>query len=125
MSQVRSKDTKPEIKVRSALHRAGFRFRLHAEDLPGKPDIVLPKYHSVVQVHGCFWHRHDCKKGNQVPDTNRAFWQTKLERNEERDRTNREALQDQGWKVLTVWECELKENPERTIENIIEELTAI
>ncbi|WP_423824859.1 very short patch repair endonuclease [Salinibacter ruber] len=123
MSKVGSKDTEPEMKVRSALHRAGFRFRLHVEDLPGTPDLVFPKYDTVIRVHGCFWHRHDCKKGRQVPKTRREFWREKLERNEERDRENQEDLEARGWTVLTAWECELEKCPESTIETLIERLT--
>lgn len=108
MARVRNKNTKPEIQVRSMLHRMGYRFRLHRRDLPGAPDIVLPRHEKVIFVHGCFWHSHDCPRGKR-PETRKEFWDTKLNANVERDRKNREALKERGWKVLTVWECELKE----------------
>jgi len=111
MSKVRGKNTRPEERVRSILHRLGFRFRLHRKDLPGTPDIVLPKYGTVIFVHGCFWHRHPACKKASMPQTNKEFWEAKLARNVERDRENAEALRRLGWKVLVVWECELK-NPE-------------
>lgn len=123
MSKVGSEDTEPEMMLRSALHRAGFRYRLHVDDLPGSPDLVFPKYDTVVRVHGCFWHRHDCEKGRQVPKTRRKFWKEKLERNEERDQENKKALEKRGWTVLTVWECDLKEDPEETIDTLIAHLT--
>lgn len=107
MSRVRSKDTKPERIVRSLLHQAGYRFRLHRNDLPGKPDIVLPKYHTVVFVHGCFWHGHKCPKGAR-PVTNTQFWEAKLDRNIKRDARNTLLLKSAGWKVIVIWECETK-----------------
>jgi DNA mismatch endonuclease, patch repair protein len=111
MSKVRGKNTRPEELVRSLLHRMGFRFRLHRKDLPGTPDIVLPKYRTVIFVHGCFWHRHaDCKKSS-MPQTNKNFWGKKLARNVERDAEVAGELTRTGWRVLVVWECELK-NPE-------------
>lgn len=108
MSRIRSKDTKPELALRSALHRMGFRFRVNARQLPGKPDIVLPKYGTVVFVHGCFWHRHEgCKVAN-TPKSNTEFWEEKFTRNVERDRVSKEKLEASGWRVIIVWECELK-----------------
>jgi DNA mismatch endonuclease (patch repair protein) len=107
MSRVSGKDTKPEIAVRQALHRAGFRFRLHRKDLPGTPDIVLPRYGIVVQIHGCFWHGHDCKRG-RLPDSNSEFWRAKILRNRQRDEANEQALRERGWSVLSLWQCELK-----------------
>lgn len=106
MSRVKTKNTRPELVVRSLLHKMGYRFRLHRRDLPGSPDIVLPKYQKAIFVHGCFWHGHNCKKGKR-PTSNHQFWNAKLDRNLERDRTNQEALIDRGWEVLVVWECEL------------------
>jgi DNA mismatch endonuclease (patch repair protein) len=108
MSKVRGKNTRPEERVRSILHHLGFRFRLHRKDLPGTPDIVLPKYRTVIFVHGCFWHRHPgCKKAS-MPQTNKEFWERKLARNVERDAVVSEKLTRIGWRVLVVWECELK-----------------
>lgn len=108
MSKVRSLNTKPEIKVRSLLHKLGYRFRLHRKDLPGKPDIVLPKHQTVVFIHGCFWHQHQgCKKAT-LPKQNSEFWQTKLGGNQARDLANQEELRRLGWKVVVLWECEVE-----------------
>lgn len=106
MSRIRSKDTKPEILVRKFLHGRGFRFRLHRKDLPGRPDLVLPKYDAVVFVQGCFWHAHHCQKG-RVPGTRSKFWQAKFEGNKERDARSARALRKAGWRVFRVWECQL------------------
>jgi len=106
MSKIRNRDTKPELLVRSALHRLGFRYRLHQKHLPGKPDLVLPKYGTVVFVNGCFWHQHSCKDGG-YPKSNKTFWKMKLDKNVERDRRNKKELISKGWRVLSVWECEL------------------
>lgn len=119
MSRIRGKDTKPERIVRSFLHRMGFRFRLHRRDLPGNPDIVLPKYRSVVFVHGCFWHRHQCAN-NRPPKSRVQFWQQKLNDNQQRDQRNQKELQDAGWHVHIVWECEL-DSPKR-LEDLIREI---
>lgn len=108
MSRVKNKNTKPEVHVRRMLHRMGYRFRLHRRDLPGAPDIVLPRYRSIVFVHGCFWHSHDCPRGAR-PSTRAKFWNAKLDSNIERDRVNRVVLEQRGWRVLTVWECELRD----------------
>lgn len=107
MSQVKNKDTKPEVRVRSMLHRMGYRFRLHRRGLPGAPDIVLPRHEKIIFVHGCFWHSHNCPRGKR-PSTRTKFWNAKLDANVERDRENQEALEEQGWKILVVWGCELK-----------------
>jgi DNA mismatch endonuclease, patch repair protein len=109
MSRVRGKNTGPERKVRSMLHRMGYRFRLHRKDLPGKPDVVLSKYKTVVFVHGCFWHRCPKCSAATLPKTRKAFWKKKLEGNADRDRRNVRDLKKMGWKVITVWECELKD----------------
>lgn len=107
MSRIRSKHTRPELCVRSLLHRLGFRFRLHKQDLPGCPDIVLPKYRAVIFVHGCFWHGHACRFGS-APKSNVEFWSNKLQNNRTRDQRNVAALNDMGWEVLEVWECEIR-----------------
>lgn len=108
MSRVHSENTKPEMIVRSFLHRQGFRFRLHDKRLPGKPDIVLPKYKTVIEVRGCFWHHHKgCKKAS-VPYSNTAFWKEKFRKNRERDRKHEAKLHDLGWNVIVIWECEIK-----------------
>lgn len=112
MSKVSARNTGPEKKLRSLLHRAGFRFRLHAKRLPGKPDIVLPRYRTVIFVHGCFWHGHTCAKGTNRPKTRPEFWEKKINGNQERDGRNRQELENLGWRVLTVWECELKNQEE-------------
>jgi DNA mismatch endonuclease (patch repair protein) len=107
MSLIKGKDTAPELALRRAVHALGLRYRLHRSALPGKPDLVFPKYRSVVFVHGCFWHRHEACKVATTPKSNTAFWVEKFERNVSRDRANSLALADRGWRVLTVWECEL------------------
>ena len=107
MAAIRGKNTEPEIVVRRFLHRLGFRFRLHRRDLPGRPDIVLPKYRTVVEVRGCFWHRHEGCPFAYMPKSNREFWEPKLNGNRERDRRNLHALAKLGWRTIEVWECEL------------------
>jgi DNA mismatch endonuclease (patch repair protein) len=107
MAAIRSGNTKPELFVRRSLHAAGFRFRLHAKDLPGKPDIVLPRYRAVVFVHGCFWHQHDCHLF-KWPSTRKDFWAQKISRNAGNDKLALAALLEQGWRVAIVWECALK-----------------
>lgn len=107
MSRIGGKNTKPEIIVRSLLHNLGYRFRLHRKDLPGKPDITLPKYKKVIFVHGCFWHGHnDCKKSNR-PTTNKKFWHEKLDKNIERDKITMNNIKHLGWDSLVVWTCEV------------------
>jgi len=108
MAAIRSANTRPEMRVRSALHGLGFRFRLHGKDLPGRPDIVLPKYGTAIFVHGCFWHCHRCKYGSVVPATRAEFWAAKRGGNVERDRRNAAALRKLGWRVLVMWECEVR-----------------
>lgn len=107
MGRVKARDTTPEVKVRRLLHRLGYRFRLHSGDLPGSPDIVLPRYRAVILVHGCFWHGHECPKGRR-PASNTVFWDAKLTRNVERDAENSAALEELGWRPIIVWECELR-----------------
>ncbi len=108
MSAIKSKNTKPEIAVRKLLHSMGYRFRLHKKDLPGSPDIVLPKYKTVIFVHGCFWHRHQNCKYASNPKTRREFWEKKFKENIERDKKTQEKLKNLGWKTNIVWECEVK-----------------
>jgi len=108
MSRIKGYDTKPERVVRSILHRAGYRFRLHKVGLPGKPDIVLPKYKTVIFVHGCFWHRHSGCRFAYKPKTREAFWESKFRENAKRDALNVSRLEALEWKVVIVWECELR-----------------
>jgi DNA mismatch endonuclease, patch repair protein len=107
MRAVRGKDTAPEILARRAAHRLGFRFRLHRTDLPGSPDIVLPKYRTAVFIHGCFWHGHGCTR-SKLPQTNVRFWTEKIGKNKLRDEKAEAALRKSGWRVLTLWQCELR-----------------
>ena len=109
MSRIKSRDTKPELIVRSLLHRMGYRFRLHKKDLSGKPDIVLPKYKTVIFVHGCYWHRHPGCKYAYNPKSKKDFWQNKFNQNVKRDKINQAQLKEMGWKVIIVWECELRD----------------
>ena len=109
MSAIKSKNTKPEIAVRKLLHSMGYRFRLHRKDLPGSPDIVLPKYKTVIFVHGCFWHRHENCKYATTPKTRKEFWEKKFRENINRDKLNQENLSSKGWKIIIVWECEIKD----------------
>lgn len=114
MSRVRGRDTKPEVAVRRIVHGMGYRFRLHRKDLPGKPDIMLPRHRAVIFVHGCFWHRHEepsCALA-RLPKSRLEFWEPKLEANRLRDIRNKEALEAAGWRVLTIWECEVREAQE-------------
>ena len=111
MRRVKSADTKPEMRVRRWLHAQGFRFRLHRKDLPGKPDIVLRKYKTVVFVHGCFWHGHPGCKASALPASNREYWERKIGRNVERDGRNQRLLEELGWRVIVVWECKLRDLP--------------
>jgi DNA mismatch endonuclease (patch repair protein) len=106
MSRIRAKDTRPERLVRSLLHSLGYRFRLNRKDLPGRPDIVLPKYRTAIYVHGCFWHRHEGCSLAYTPKSNLKFWIKKFTRNEERDAEVAAALKETGWKQVVVWECE-------------------
>lgn len=121
MRGVKQKDTTPEILVRKALHKLGYRFRLHRRDLPGSPDIVLPKYQLVIMVNGCFWHQHSgCKEG-RLPKSNAGYWGPKLARNVQRDAEKEQALVELGWKVHTIWECEARDEREllRCINSIL------
>lgn len=120
MQNVKTKNTAPEIKLRSLLHKNGFRFRVIRKDLPGKPDIVLPKYRAVIFVHGCFWHGHDCPRG-QRPQTNADFWNQKIDRNVIRDKSDVSLLESLGWRVLIVWECEIKKKNEAVLLSRVKE----
>lgn len=115
MAAVRGADTAPELFVRKALFRAGFRFRLHAKGLPGKPDIVLPKHKTVVFVHGCFWHGHRCRRGKR-PATNQDFWNTKIDGNIRRDRRDRSRLTALGWRTVVIWQCNLERSTDRLLQ---------
>jgi DNA mismatch endonuclease, patch repair protein len=106
MSRIKCRNTRPEVLVRSYLHHMGFRFRLHVRNLPGRPDIVLPKYGTVIQVHGCFWHRHPSCSMAYMPRSRTTFWRDKFAGNVARDRRQREKLEALGWRVVTIWECE-------------------
>lgn len=108
MRAVKSKDTAPEMIVRRLVHGLGYRYRLHRKELPGKPDLVFPGRQKVIFVNGCFWHGHDCKRGDRHPKENAVYWRAKVARNMERDRASVTALRDDGWDVLTVWECQTK-----------------
>ena len=110
MSAIKSKNTKPEIAVRRLLHSMGYRFRLHRKDLPGSPDIVLPKYKTVIFVHGCFWHRHENCKYASIPKTRKEFWERKFKANVKRDLEIQEKIKNIGWQSVVVWECELKDS---------------
>lgn len=117
MSGIRGKNTKPEILVRSLLHRRGFRFRINVRDLPGKPDVVLPKYHAVIFINGCFWHGHDCSLF-RMPGTREDFWKKKIDGNRTHDRKTLEALAGSGWRTGIVWECALRgkdRDPEKVV----------
>jgi DNA mismatch endonuclease (patch repair protein) len=117
MAQIKGKDTRPEVLVRSMLHRAGYRFRKNVKDLPGKPDIVLPKYRTVIFVHGCFWHRHKGCKGATTQKTRTEWWLKKFERNVSNGRKHTRQLRKLGWHVITVWECQLKK-PDRVCQRL-------
>jgi len=121
MSRIKGRNTGPELQVRSLVHRLGFRFSLRRTDLPGKPDIVLPRLQTVVFVHGCFWHRHRKCRNSTIPKTRREFWLRKLNSNVSRDRKNAVALRALGWHVIVVWECEL-ENEAKLRRKIIKAL---
>jgi len=108
MSCIRSKDTTPELIVRHLVHQMGFRYRLHSSNLPGKPDMVLKRHSKVIFVHGCFWHCHNCKNGQTIPQTNREYWLAKREYNIQRDKTNIQKLRDAGWDICVIWECQTR-----------------
>lgn len=123
MSRIRGRDTKPELLLRHGLHAAGFRFRLHAPDLPGRPDLVFPRYHAIILVHGCFWHGHDCSLF-KLPRTRADFWLGKITANRERDQRAAAGLAKAGWRILTVWECCLKGPARLPLEEVISRCAA-
>ena len=114
MSKISGKETKPEILVRKYLFSKGFRFRKNVKGLPGKPDIVLPKYKVIIFIHGCFWHGHSCKRGN-LPSSNIQFWENKISQNLSRDKNVTQKLKELGWKVIIIWQCEIQNNLSREI----------
>ncbi|MCU7492383.1 MAG: DNA mismatch endonuclease Vsr [Ignavibacteria bacterium] len=125
MSRIRSKNSKPELIVRSFLHKQGFRFRLYSAVLPGKPDLVLSKYKTVIFIQGCFWHRHpNCSRAT-MPKSNIIYWRKKFESNQQRDKSVKRSLEKLGWKVITVWECELTrpQKKDHTLESIVKKIT--
>lgn len=123
MAGIRGRDTKPELLVRRELHRRGFRFRLHRKDLPGRPDVFLPKYQATIFINGCFWHGHDCKHF-RLPKTNTQFWKDKIERNRERDLIARTRLSELGIRYATVWECALQYSQENVTSELLDRICA-
>lgn len=123
MSKISGKDTKPEIIVRKFLFAHGFRYRKNDKRYLGKPDIVLPKYKTIVFIHGCFWHGHNCSAG-KLPDTRKEFWKNKITKNIERDKKNKEMLEKDGWKVIVIWQCQLKNKTvrEKTLNNLLKKI---
>ena len=123
MSHIRSTDTQPEWRVRRMVYAMGFRYRLHAKALPGRPDLVFPRQRKAIFVHGCFWHGHDCARGARVPKNNRDYWAAKIARNVERDRKNQAALSALGWRILILWECRMRGDAslERLLRDFLED----
>ncbi len=124
MAAVKGRDTTPEFLVRRVLHGMGYRFRVHRVELPGKPDIVLPRFRTVLFIHGCFWHGHNCRRGKRKPAIRVAYWEAKVRKNRERDEHHLRNLQDQGWNVVVVWECELHANRQHLEDYIRREVVA-
>ena len=124
MSRIRGRDTKPEVLLRSLLHRAGLRFRKNVKSLPGKPDIVLSRYRAIVRVQGCYWHRHEGCRFATTPATRKSFWLEKFRDTVRRDSNTQHALEKLGWRVFTVWECEMRQNPNKAAERLIVNITA-
>lgn len=122
MGAIKGKNTKPEIRLRKALFAKGYRYRIHYKKLPGSPDIVLPRYKTAILLHGCFWHGHDCI--SKLPKTNTEFWKKKIERNRTRDNQQEEMLRNLGWKIIKIWECEIKtkDKLDEVVKNITERL---
>lgn len=122
MSRIKGKDTAVEVLVRKYLFSKGFRFRKNDKRYPGKPDVVLPKYKTVIFVNGCFWHMHEECSGGRLPKSNTDYWRQKLEKNAANDRAHRETLESNGWRVITLWECDIKKKFEETMEQVVCEL---
>lgn len=122
MSRIRSKDTKPEEKVRKYLFSKGFRYRKNVKGLPGKPDVVLHKYKTCIFINGCFWHKHEGCRFFVWPKTNQEYWENKINANIERDNRNYHKLRNEGWNVIVIWECEIKHNFEQTMQGVINEI---
>lgn len=118
MAGIRGKNTQPELAIRKALHALGFRYRIHNKRLPGKPDMTFPRYGAVIEINGCFWHRHNCHLF-KWPSTRKVFWQKKISGNRERDIRNHEALGKRGWRILTIWECALKGRTKRPFKDVV------
>lgn len=123
MRKIKGKDTKIEVQIRSELFKRGYRFRKNDKRFPGTPDIVIPKYKTVIFINGCFWHHHSGCKLAQVPKAREAFWMEKFQRNKEKDIENIRAIQAMGWQVVTLWECEIKKHFETTIEKLCEKIS--
>lgn len=123
MSGIRGKDTRPELEIRKALHAKGFRYRLHARDVPGKPDAIFPRYHAALFINGCFWHGHNCPLF-RLPGTRVEFWSEKIARNRERDMRVQVQLQEHGWRVLTIWECAIKGPEAIGLQRVVSEASA-
>ena len=123
MSGIRGKDTKPELLIRRALHAKGFRYRLHAKDVPGRPDLVLPRFRSAIFVHGCFWHGHDCSLF-RLPATRTEFWKAKIARNRKRDDEVAAMLAESGWRQLVVWECAIKGRGKLPLETVVNQVSS-
>jgi len=123
MARIRGRDTKPEMVLRRALHARGFRYRLHAKELPGRPDLVFPRYKAAVFIHGCFWHGHNCELF-RLPGTRTDFWRDKIAGNETRDSKALAALAASGWRTLVVWECSMRGSKRRSVEETVDEIAA-
>ena len=119
MSKIKGKNTKPEMILRSELFKLGFRYRIHKKDMPGKPDIVLCKYKTVIFVHGCFWHYHEGCREARIPSTNSKFWKEKLEKNVIRDQNHINSLESHGWQVIVVWECDIEKHKGKLLDTIL------
>lgn len=124
MAGIRSHDTRPELRLRREMHARGFRFRLHRKDLPGSPDLIFPRFHVAVFVHGCFWHRHESCRFASTPKSRADFWLGKFETNVVRDRRVQQALLDEGWRVSVVWECALRADPARIADGLASWMTS-